>query len=173
MMWEGQVFPMVLCDGDQLPEAFHSEPGLLPHLHADHESRYPRAAVKHCLDDLDPPEDLRLEQRGIQLGKAPQRYTPLPSVKEKTDTFHGSLQSMTSFCGGAADGRPATNDRCFSGAESRTGDLCAIRDSRADVVRTGQGILNSVHARDASAPYQHNAAAAVGTSLGVRAKGEC
>ena len=99
MMWEGQVFPMVLCDGDQLPEAFHSEPGLLPHLHADHESRYPRAAVKHCLDDLDPPEDFGLEQRGIQLGKAPQRYTPLPSVKEKTDTFHGSLQSMNSLGG--------------------------------------------------------------------------
>ena len=94
MMWEGQIFPMVLCEGDQLPEAFHSEPGLLPHLHADHESRYPRAAVKHCLDDLDPPEDFGLEQRGIQLGKAPQRYTPLPSVKEKKDTFHGSLKSM-------------------------------------------------------------------------------
>ena len=92
MMREGQIFPMVLCEGDQLPEAFHSEPGLLPHLHADHESRYPRAAVKHCLDDVDPPEDFGLEQRGIQLGKAPQRYTPLPSVKK--DTFHGSLKSM-------------------------------------------------------------------------------
>ena len=48
--------------------------------------------MRHQQYDCDPPEDTALEQRGIQLGKAPQRYTPLPSVKK--DTFHGSLKSM-------------------------------------------------------------------------------
>ena len=81
MVWEGQVFPSVVCDGDQLPEALHSQPGLLLHFHTDHESRYPRAAVKHQLNDRDPPEDTALEQRGITLGKEPQRFKPLQSVK--------------------------------------------------------------------------------------------
>ena len=97
MVWEGQVFPSVVCDGDQLPEALHSQPGLLPHLHPDHESRYPRAAVKHQQYDLDPPEDTALEQRGITLGKEPQRFKATAKRDVDGQTFHGSLKRMTSL----------------------------------------------------------------------------
>ena len=90
MMWEGQVFPMVMCDGDQLPEALHSQPRLLPHLHPDHESRYPRAAVRHQQYDCDPPEDTALEQRGITLGKEPQRFR---ATAKREDDGHRSTEA--------------------------------------------------------------------------------
>ena len=90
MMWEGQVFPSVMCDGDQLPEALHSQPGLLLHLHPDHESRYPRAAVRHQQYDRDPPEDTALEQRGITLGKEPQRFK---ATAKRDDDGHRTTEA--------------------------------------------------------------------------------
>ena len=90
MVWEGQVCPSVVCDGDQLPEALHSQPGLLLHLHTDHESRYPRAVVKHQLNDRDPPEDTALEQRGITLGKEPQRFR---ATAKRADDGHRSTEA--------------------------------------------------------------------------------
>ena len=90
MMWEGQVFPSVMCDGDQLPEALPSQPGLLPHLHPDHESRYPRAAVRHQQYDRDPPEDTALEQRGITLGKEPQRFK---AIAKRDDDGHRTTEA--------------------------------------------------------------------------------
>ena len=74
MVWEDHEFPVVDCDGDRLLEALHSLPGSLLHLHEDHEARYPRAAVRHQQQDLDPPENSLLEQRGIMLGSHPRRF---------------------------------------------------------------------------------------------------
>ena len=63
-----------------LPEAYESQPGLLPHMHGDEEARYPRAVVEHEPGDLEPEENTVLEQRGVALGqRAPRPLARAPA----------------------------------------------------------------------------------------------
>ena len=66
--WQGRCFPR--AEGyDDLPDAHTSRRGLLPHLHADLDSRFPRAEFP-ADEENEPqePEDW-LEQRGQKIGK--------------------------------------------------------------------------------------------------------
>ena len=86
MVWQGVAFPAVEFKQVTFLEAYQSEPGVLPHLHVDEKTRYPRAAVHHDPGDEDPWCDDSLETRGTTLGqqqprRAPHRNTgPSPSV---------------------------------------------------------------------------------------------
>ena len=74
--WEGVTFPAVEHEDEWLPEAFLSEPGTLPHLHADERTRYPRAVVRHHPGDEDPWCDDSLEMRGVVIGQCQPRRAP-------------------------------------------------------------------------------------------------
>ena len=74
--WEGVTFPAVEHEDEWLPEAFMSEPGMLPHLHADEKTRYPRAAVRHHPGDEDPWCSDSLEKRGVAIGQGQPRRAP-------------------------------------------------------------------------------------------------
>ena len=89
--WEGLTFPAVEFEGEMLPEAFPSQPGTLPHLHADERSRYPRAAVHHSPGDEDPWCEPSLEERGIALERGLGAARPKRALM---GTIHGSLKSM-------------------------------------------------------------------------------
>ena len=69
MSWHGKVFPRSAEVDEELPEALPAQEGLLPHLHADWEDRFPRAVACEELEASDPKEDESLEDRGVQLGK--------------------------------------------------------------------------------------------------------
>ena len=64
--WQGRQFPR---GEGELPEAFDSTPGMLPHLHPDHLARYPRAICEHHPGDSDPPSDDHLEKHGEEIGR--------------------------------------------------------------------------------------------------------
>ena len=74
--WQGATFPAVEHDEEWLPEAFLSEPGVLPHLHTDEGTRYPRAVVRHHPGDEDPWCDNSLETRGVAIGQCQPRRAP-------------------------------------------------------------------------------------------------
>ena len=74
--WQGATFPAVEHDEEWLPEAFLSEPGVLPHLHTDEGTRYPRAVVRHHPGDEDPWCDNSLEARGVAIGQCQPRRAP-------------------------------------------------------------------------------------------------
>ena len=61
MVWQGVAFLAIEFEQVTLPEAYQSEPGVLPHLNADEKTRYPRAAVHHDPGDEDPWYDNSLE----------------------------------------------------------------------------------------------------------------
>ena len=94
ILWEGRVFPFTTEDGEKVPEAYRSKTGLLPHLHEDLDSRYPRARAAGEVDDPDPPGHDGLEARGDCIGRGAARY-----VKDVSD--HDSVRQ---------DPRPKRND---------------------------------------------------------------
>ena len=51
-----------------VPEALPAREGPLPHLHDDHEDRFPKAVACCALDDCDPPGEEGLEERGKAIG---------------------------------------------------------------------------------------------------------
>ncbi len=79
--WHGTMFPR---DGQgedrEAPDAYECSPGLLPHEHEDAAQRFPRAYVCKELDEKDPPENLGLEKRGVQIGS---------QAAKKHDEIHG------------------------------------------------------------------------------------
>ena len=74
-----------------MPEAYRSEAGLLPHLHCDVESRYPKAQAAGEVDDPDPPEHQGLEARGELLGQGTARYIKNDSVVTIKDSRPKSM----------------------------------------------------------------------------------
>ena len=70
--WQGRQFPTCTLDGDNLPEAYVHEEGLLPHLHLNFADLFPKAQACKHQGDVDPPEDAGLEEFGKQLGMAPE-----------------------------------------------------------------------------------------------------
>ena len=75
MDWEGTQFPV----GEALvetvvPEAFHCVNGVLSHLHQDLDERFPKAVADAALEDLDPPDEYFLEERGTRVGKDGVRF---------------------------------------------------------------------------------------------------
>ena len=75
MRWQDKSFPADRSMGEMiLPEAYHCEGGLLPHLHGDFELRFPRADAAPELSDRDPPMDDSLEHRGTQAGQDGARF---------------------------------------------------------------------------------------------------
>ena len=75
MDWDGRRFP-VGGDGGQggVPEAFRCEEGVLPHMHQDVELRFPKAIAGEALEDMDPPDNSSLEERGTRRGKDGVRF---------------------------------------------------------------------------------------------------
>ena len=73
--WDGQKFP-VGGDGGQamVPEAFRCEEAVLPHMHQGVGLRFPRATAGEALEDVDPPDNNILEERGTRLGKEGVRF---------------------------------------------------------------------------------------------------
>ena len=68
MPWHGRVFPRS-SDGDKdTPEALPAHEGVLLHLHADGEGRFPRAVACDAREDSDPEGDEGLEDRGRAIG---------------------------------------------------------------------------------------------------------
>jgi hypothetical protein len=68
MPWHGKVFPRC-SDGDSdTPEALPAREGVLPHLHDDHDDRFPKAVACCALDDCDPPGEEGFEERGKAIG---------------------------------------------------------------------------------------------------------
>ena len=49
VIWQGVTFPAVLYEWEILPEAFLSQPRVLPHLQADEQTQYPQATKHHHL----------------------------------------------------------------------------------------------------------------------------
>ena len=80
------MFPFTFEDGERVPEAYRSEAGLLPHLHHDVESRYPKARAAGEVDDPDPPEHQGLEIRGDEIGRGTARYLKNDSVEVIKDS---------------------------------------------------------------------------------------
>ena len=76
MVWQGVTFPAVEFEGETLPEAFLSEPGVLPHFHSDEKTRYPKATVHHHPSDEDPLCGDSFETRGTTLGQQQPRRAP-------------------------------------------------------------------------------------------------
>ena len=75
MDWQGKLFPVGESMGELVtPEAFHSVNGVLPHLHDDLEERFPKALAGQGMEDVDPPNDDVLEQRGERIGKQGARF---------------------------------------------------------------------------------------------------
>ena len=74
--WQGKKFPADRStEGhDALPDAFHCVSGVLPHLHADRDDRFPQAVAADDLPDTDPPMDNSLELRGTSLGQVQRRF---------------------------------------------------------------------------------------------------
>ena len=81
MEWDGKTFPKaVAVDGmgeQELPEAYRSVNGFLPHMHDDVEDRYPRAMASEDLPDCDPEDDHSLEDVGNRLGQQAERFKSL------------------------------------------------------------------------------------------------
>ena len=73
LQWDGHCFERA-AGASELPEAFGSTEGLLPHLHDDLKERYPRALACPESGDADPAENDTLETRGRLLGSQVQRY---------------------------------------------------------------------------------------------------
>ena len=69
MTWHGRVFPRCAEDGVETPEALPALDGVLPHLHADHEDRFPVAVACAKLDDKDPDDSDYLEENGRKIGR--------------------------------------------------------------------------------------------------------
>ena len=86
ILWDGHLFPVTVEDGQRVPEAYRSEAGLLPHLHADVECRYPKAHAAGEVDDPDPPEHQGLEVRGDEIGRGTARYRKNDSVEVIKDS---------------------------------------------------------------------------------------
>ena len=57
-----------------VPEAFHCVNGVLSHLHDDLDERFPKAMAGSSMEDVDPPNDDVLEQRGERIGKQGVRF---------------------------------------------------------------------------------------------------
>ena len=73
--WEDKRFPAGEAIGEQrLPEAYHCDEGVLPHLHNDVYDRFPKATASDELDDADPKDDTTLEELGTRLGKDRERF---------------------------------------------------------------------------------------------------
>ena len=65
---DGHRYPRVEFEGELVPEAFEHVHNILPHLHQDLAAWFPRATAVTELDDEDPMEDTRLEERGLARG---------------------------------------------------------------------------------------------------------
>ena len=76
MTWEGRLFRVDRTGGseEELPQAFPTVNGLLPHLHDDLEDRFPKATAGPGAGDEEPSEDQELERRGETLGKNKARF---------------------------------------------------------------------------------------------------
>ena len=70
----GRVFEKAADCTEQIPEAFSSLEGTLPHQHDDLADRYPQAVACSESLDSDPPMHDGLEARGRREGSATERY---------------------------------------------------------------------------------------------------
>ena len=72
--WGDRVFERAADCTEQIPEAFSSQDGILPHMHDDMADRYPQAVACAESLDLDPPTHDGLETRGRREGSSTERY---------------------------------------------------------------------------------------------------
>ena len=113
MDWHGRQFPHTTLDGDVLPDAFMHDDGLLPHLHGNFETIFPKAYACEDLSDEDPFEDVSLEACGIRIGRAPGEKAGKTSGEGKDDAAKKEeFVKMLHQRGKHDDPLPKANDLC-------------------------------------------------------------
>ena len=84
MQHEERTFPVVECEGEFVVEAYAHTHDLLPHLHGELESLFPRAVAKEEEAEGEDTSPCGYEQRGESMGKAVPKTKGAPTTTTTT-----------------------------------------------------------------------------------------